>query len=385
MLFSIQTFEQPLAFLLLLFLPVFYVLKYKLRSSREPAQASPDIRFFKGKTATGDAASPSKNTMWNQMRFIFKMNASSPRFWTLIVSKMCILVAGIALIMAAARPYGDTIYDVRAEGIDIFLVLDMSGSMRSLDENIEIVRQRAAENNPVPNRFENAIRVLTDFVEEREMPCHNPDPGKLPRCDRIGMVAFAQEAYLQFPLTTDYQTIRHILSKSQLGDINGSMTAIGDAIARAVAGLRHSNAKSKTIVLITDGEQNGGNVSVAQAIEAAQTYKIPVYTILVGKNSRAVVDLGYNGQHDFQYISIGTDWPLLQEIAQKTGGTPFQTESMNQVAGNLHEILNQLEKNISQNQWDANHVDLAPDFIRFAFALILIAMFLRFLFVRQWP
>lgn len=160
------------------------------------------------------------------------------------------------LALALARPQTrDRGGRVEVEGIDIALVLDMSNSMEATDL--------------MPNRLEAAKRVVDEFISRR-------------KSDRIGVVVFGKEAFTFCPLTLDYSVLRGMLSELQLGHIDGTATAIGNALGVALARLRKSDAKTRVAILLTDGDSNAGNVSPAQAARYAAAMGVKVFTILMG-------------------------------------------------------------------------------------------------------
>src|SRR4051794_32322418 len=162
----------------------------------------------------------------------------------------------VLVIVAASRPQSTRATDdLEVEGIDIVIALDLSGSMQETDL--------------VPNRLEAAKLVIQDFVRRR------PN-------DRLGLVVFGREAFTHIPPTLDHGTFLRMLAELRLGIIDGNGTAIGNGIGVALNRLTHSDAKSKVIIVLTDGENNAGNISPEQAARYAQTLKVKVYTILAG-------------------------------------------------------------------------------------------------------
>jgi Ca-activated chloride channel family protein len=209
------------------------------------------------------------------------------------------LLAIVFFILAMARPQsGSKEQEVTTEGIDIILTLDISSSM-------------LAEDFKPKNRLEVAKIVAKDFVVGRKN-------------DRIGMVVFAGESYTQCPLTLDYGVLLNFIEDVQIGLIEDG-TAIGLALANAVNRLRDSKAKSKVIILLTDGRNNAGELHPLSAAQVAQAMSVRVYTVGAGSRGTALYPI-----HDpifgkrYQRLQVEIDEELLQEIARMTGGKYFR-------------------------------------------------------------
>ncbi|MFZ6034480.1 MAG: vWA domain-containing protein [Melioribacter sp.] len=221
-----------------------------------------------------------------------------------------------ALIVAFARPQtfssGENIY---TEGIDIAIVLDVSGSMLAEDFK--------------PNRLEAAKNVIGDFIRGRTN-------------DRIGLVIFAGESFTQCPLTIDYNVLRNLLAEIKSGMIQDG-TAIGNAIANGVNRLKDSNAKSKVMVLLTDGVNNAGEIDPVTAAQIAQKFGIRIYTVGVGSLGQAP----YPFQTPFgirrQMVPVEIDENLLKQISEITGGKYFRATSNRKLA-EIYEEIDKLEK-----------------------------------------
>ena len=207
----------------------------------------------------------------------------------------CVLGAlGLGLV-ALARPQDrDVTVERSAEGIDIALVLDISTSMKAEDFR--------------PNRFEAAKRVAAEFIDGRVS-------------DRIGLVVFAAQAYTQAPLTLDYRFLKQMLGEVEMGRIEDG-TAIGTALATATARLQDADAKSRVAILLTDGQNNRGEIDPATAAEVAQAMGVRVYAIGVG------ADGGPRGRSPFGGLLGGRapeiDEAVLQSVSEKTGGRYFR-------------------------------------------------------------
>ncbi len=285
-------------------------------------------------------------------------------------------MAALALmIVAAARPCIRTYEEATVEGIDIYVTLDLSGSMQGVDVSDEEFNRSIARGINPPNRFDSAKNVLTDFVTSR-------------RVDRIGMVVFAKDAFLQFPLTLDYSTVLTQLENLELEDIDGNGTAIGNALGRAVAGLKDSEARSKIVILITDGDRRGGNISPMQAAEFAKDLNVNVFPILVGKEGRTRVPVAKNpftGALQYQFREYPVNPKLLEDIAQKTGGKFYKASDQEALRKNLHDILDTYEKTRLQDISDVSRRELGGPFVGLAFFLLLLELVLRFGVVRPFP
>lgn len=245
------------------------------------------------------------------------------------------------------------------EGIDIVLTLDMSGSMQASD-----IR---------PNRFAATQAVVDDFVRRR------PN-------DRVGAVVFARDAYSLMPLTTDKAAVREAIAQLELGNIDGQGTAIGNALGTALNRLRRSHAKSKVVILLTDGDSNSGNISPEQAAELASTMQVKVFTILMGQSDRARVARGRDlfGQPIWGTGSFPVNPELLQSIAERSGGEYFSVSDRAGLERSFHTILDRLEKSEIE---DAGKVygELYPAFAWPGLGLLMIEALLSTLLLRRWP
>jgi Ca-activated chloride channel family protein len=223
-------------------------------------------------------------------------------------------LALLLLILALARPQlGKAEGQYTGQGIDIVLAVDISGSMLSEDFTLPS-GQRAS-------RLEVLKSVVKDFVDRRGS-------------DRIGLVLFAARPYTQCPLTLDHGWLLQNLARARIGMIEDG-TAIGSALATAAGRLEHSDAKSKVIILLTDGQNNAGKVSPTTAADAVKALGIKVYTIGAGTRGLAPYPTrDLFGNKVYQPIKVDIDEDTLKEIAQKTGGTYFRatdTESLQKI------------------------------------------------------
>jgi Ca-activated chloride channel homolog len=232
------------------------------------------------------------------------------------------IVASTLMVVGLARPqlaHGRA--QVTASGIDIMLGLDVSGSMQALD--FKIGGQRV-------NRIDVVKSVVSKFIDER------PD-------DRIGIVAFAGAPYLVSPLTLDHDWLQQNLGRVSVAGVDDG-TAIGSAIAASVNRLRESPAKSKVVILLTDGMNNSGKISPIAAAEAAKALGVKIYTIAVGVRGEAPIPVkDESGETHLVMAKVDVDEKTLQDISALTGGRFYRatdTDSLKEI----YEQINQLEK-----------------------------------------
>ncbi len=228
------------------------------------------------------------------------------------------LLSVALLIVAIARPQeSEENSTVTSEGIDIVMAIDISSSMLARDFE--------------PDRITAAKEVASRFVADRYG-------------DRIGVVVFAGEAYTQSPLTTDQATVQTLLSRVRSGVIEDG-TAIGDGLATAINRLRESDAKSKVVILLTDGVNNRGSIAPLTASQIAGEQGIKVYTIGVGKNGTAPyprVDM-YGNIVDYVQVKVEIDEKTLREISQNTGGEYFRATDEDSLQ-RIYDQINELER-----------------------------------------
>ncbi|MEE0979871.1 MAG: VWA domain-containing protein [Muribaculaceae bacterium] len=221
------------------------------------------------------------------------------------------------LIIMLARPQShDSWNTTNTEGIDIVLALDVSPSMLARDFK--------------PDRLEAAKNVAANFVASREN-------------DNIGLVLFAAESFTGVPMTMDRATLTNYINGIEMGML-GNATAIGDGIVTAINRIKDGQAKSKTIILLTDGTNNTGNVTPKTAAEIAAKYGIKIYTIGIGKNGKALYpQQDYFGRIEYVPQDVVMDEATLKEIAATTGGKYFRATG-NNVLKEVFEQIDQLEK-----------------------------------------
>ncbi|RJQ58267.1 MAG: VWA domain-containing protein [Stygiobacter sp.] len=226
------------------------------------------------------------------------------------------LLALTFLIIAAARPQsfssGENFY---TEGIDIAMVLDISGSMLAEDFK--------------PNRLEAAKKVIDEFIKGRTV-------------DKIGLVIFSGESFTQCPLTIDYSVLRNLLKDIQMGMIEDG-TAIGNAIANGVNRLKDSKAKSKVMILLTDGVNNAGHIDPLTAAQIAQKFGIRIYSIGVGTIGQAPYPFQTPFGIRYQMVPVEIDENILKQIATATGGKYFRATNNRKLA-QIYDEIDQLEK-----------------------------------------
>jgi Ca-activated chloride channel family protein len=263
-------------------------------------------------------------------------------------------------VIALARPQAVMKGEAsKARGIDIMIALDTSGSMRALDFD------------PL-DRMAAAKRAAKNFIEHRKY-------------DRIGLVAFAGVAMLQCPLTLDYGALLEFLDQVEVGVTTTENTAIGTAIATAVNHLKKSTAKSKIIVLMTDGRNNSGEIDPLTAAKAAATLGIKIYTIGVGIRGQSVIPV----QHPIfgrQLVPIEEDLdePSLNQIAQETGGHYYRATSTREF-DDIYDQIDKLEKSEIAAPPPAEFEDRYRPWLLLAMALLASGFILNTTVLRTFP
>ena len=246
----------------------------------------------------------------------------STNFWSLAKSFLWVLrlAAMVLIIIALARPryVAQSTRIKTSKGIDIVMAIDVSASMLARDLT--------------PNRLEALKEVAARFINSR------PN-------DRLGLVEYAGESYTKTPLTSDKTLVLSALKSIEYNTIIEGGTAIGMGLATSVNRLKESRAKSKVIILLTDGVNNSGFIDPRTASELAVEFGIKVYTIGLGSNGLALSPVGMrpNGQFQYGKVPVEIDEALLQEIAQTTGGLYFRATN-NSKLGEIYDEINKLEK-----------------------------------------
>jgi Ca-activated chloride channel family protein len=274
--------------------------------------------------------------------------------------RACLIVALALIAVALARPQRLTTDAAEVEGIDIVVTLDVSNSME--------------ERDMVPDRITAAKRVIEEFIRRNAS-------------NRIGLVIFGKEAFTQCPLTLDASAVIGLLKEVRIGLVDGRGTAIGNALGTAVNRLRKSSAKSKVIVLVTDGDDNASKLDPRKAAKFAQAFGIKVFTILIGRDSLAVE--APPGQDRFgNLIRPQPRYPvnpkLLEEIADQTGGMPYLATDTVALEKRFQAILEELDRSKLRAQ-TPHYAELYPSLVGPALMLILLDIFLGLTRFRRFP
>ena len=224
--------------------------------------------------------------------------------------------AMVLIVIAIARPRSsEEMERIDTEGIDIILAMDGSTSMLARDLT--------------PDRINASKDIAIEFISQRPT-------------DRMGIVVFAGESFTQCPLTTDRATLINLMKEVQT-DLIEDGTAIGNGLATAVARMKDSDAKSRVVILLTDGVNNRGEISPQMAAEIAKTYGVRVYTIGVGKEGMAPYPVMTPWGVEIQNVKVEIDEALLSEIAESTGGRYFRATDNTKLA-EIYSEINKMEK-----------------------------------------
>ncbi len=267
------------------------------------------------------------------------------------------LIALALLIIAVARPQSGRAREIiSGEGVDIAIVLDISGSMAALDFD--------------PNRLNAARNVIHEFIDSRQY-------------DRIGLVIFATEAFSQVPPTLDYDVLKRILDETQVSwDIGlDSGTAIGLGLANGANMLRDSEADSRVIILLTDGANNSGQIDPLTAAQIAKALDIRVYTIGAARPGPAALPFP-DGRIEYRDSEI--DEETLKEIAEITGGLYFRAEDELGLQ-EIYDTINELERSKVEVRTFTRYTELAVWFIIVAVFLLALEALLRRSVLRKIP
>jgi Ca-activated chloride channel family protein len=291
-----MTFAHPWFLLLLLFLPLFAWLKGK--RGVPPAFVYSSVQLVRG-----------------------MQNISRSRPGGFLPSLRW-FVLGVFIVALAQPRLSKSTTEVKASGIDIVAALDLSGSMISEDFVV---------NGGRVNRVNMAKSVLKDFIDRR------PN-------DRIGLVVFAAQAFIATPLTLDHDYLQENLARLEIGTINSDATAIGDALTTAINRLRDLKAKSKIIILATDGQNNSGKVDPLVAADAAAALGVKIYTVGIGEQGMAPMPVFMGGQKvGYQNEPVDVDEDTLQKIADKTGGKYYRADNAEKFQ-KIYAEIDKLEK-----------------------------------------
>jgi Ca-activated chloride channel homolog len=325
------SFGQPWCFLLLLLLPALLVW-YVLKNNRQMSAV-----------VISDAAAPGLGNWKTGLRHLpFALR----------------LLALCCIITALARPQTKTEeQNAEGEGVDIMLCIDVSGSMKAQDL--------------LPNRLEAAKNVAVDFVKRR-------------LTDRIGVVIFSGESFTQCPLTTNHGVLQQAIESIRNGLLEDG-TAIGSGLGTSVDRLRTSKAKTKIIILLTDGVNNGGLIDPNTAKEIAKAFKIRVYTIGVGTDGYARIPTRTPlGDTVMQQQKVAIDEKLLTQIATETGAKYFRAKD-NEGLKNIYNEIDGLEKSKMTITPYTRYTEEFLPLVIAALALLLLEMLLKFTVFRKFP
>jgi len=267
------------------------------------------------------------------------------------------MLALVFLIIALARPQNFSAgQSVNAEGIDIAMVLDISGSMLAEDFK--------------PNRLDAAKNVIDNFIRARTT-------------DRIGLVIFSREAFTQCPLTIDYSVLRNLLGDIRTGMIEDG-TAIGNGIANGINRLKDSDAESRVIILLTDGVNNAGEVDPISAAEIASTFGIRIYTIGVGTRGQAPYPVQTPFGTRYQMVPVEIDEVILKKIADITGGEYFRATN-NRALEEIYNKIDKMEKTKIEITSYRNAKELFAGWLGIGFILLLLELIASKTILRKLP
>lgn len=265
------------------------------------------------------------------------------------------------LVVALAQPrFTRSETRVRASGVDIVVALDLSGSMAA--EDFEIRGKQV-------NRLAMAKDVLSKFIEQRPS-------------DRIGLVAFATDAYVVAPLTLDHDFLKKHLERLELGAIDNSRTAIGSGLSTALNRVKDLKSKSQIVILMTDGQNNAGKIAPETAAEAARALNIKVYTIGVGTQGQAPVPVYYGTRKvGYRMEPVNIDEDTLRRIAKATGGAYYRADNAERFRA-IYAEIDRMEKTEADVKKFARHRELfgwamAPGMVIFILELLLANTVLR--------
>ncbi len=273
------------------------------------------------------------------------------------------LAALCLLVLALMRPQkGIEETKIKTEGIDIVLAVDVSGSM--LAEDFVLNGERK-------NRLEAVKEVVRDFIKKRSN-------------DRIGLVVFAGQAYMQCPLTLDYGVLLKFLDKIDIGMIEDG-TAVGDGLATALARLKDIESKSKVVILLTDGVNNAGQIDPLNAAGLARALGVKVYTIGAGSKGKVPYPAqDFFGNKVYQWVIIDVDDESLRKIADETGGKYFRATDTKKLQQIYNEI-DRLERTKMEVTSYGDYKELFIPFVLIALLLMIIEVTLRYTVLRTLP
>ena len=263
----------------------------------------------------------------------------------------------VMIVIAIARPRSsEQMERIDTEGIDIILAMDVSTSMLARDLT--------------PDRISASKDIAIEFISQRPS-------------DRMGIVVFAGESFTQCPLTTDRATLINLMKEVQT-DLIEDGTAIGNGLATAVARMKDSDARSRVVILLTDGVNNRGEISPQMAAEIAKTYGVRVYTIGVGKEGMAPYPVMTPWGIEVQNVKVEIDEKLLAEIAESTGGRYFRATDNTKLA-EIYSEINRMEKARTTIDSFPIYKELFLGFALLALAGLLLELVLNWFVIRRLP
>lgn len=287
----------------------------------------------------------------------WKLSGGSVLSWIRHMPFVLRILAIVMIIIAIARPRSSEKIDkVDTEGIDIMLTMDVSTSMLARDFK--------------PDRISAAKDIAIEFISQRPS-------------DRIGIVVFAGESYTQCPLTTDRATLINLMKEVQT-DLIEDGTAIGNGLATAVARLKDSDAKSRVVILLTDGVNNRGEITPQMAAEIAKTYGVRVYTIGVGAMGTAPYPVMTPWGVDIQNVRVEIDEKLLEEIASATGGRYFRATDNTKLM-EIYSEINKMEKARTTVDSFPIYKELFGTYALVALAALLLELIIKLFVIRRLP
>ena len=267
------------------------------------------------------------------------------------------IFALVMIIIAIARPRtSEEMEKIDTEGIDIVLAMDVSTSMLARDLT--------------PDRISASKDIAIEFISQRPS-------------DRMGIVVFAGESFTQCPLTTDRATLINLMKEVQT-DIIEDGTAIGNGLATAVARMKDSDAKSRVVILLTDGVNNRGEISPQMSAEIAKTYGVRVYTIGVGKEGMAPYPVMTPWGVEVQNVKVEIDEKLLSEIAESTGGRYFRATDNTKLA-EIYSEINKMEKARTTVDSFPVYKELFAGYALLALLALLLELVFNWFVIRRLP
>jgi len=287
----------------------------------------------------------------------FKTKSFKSKLYPLLNTLRIISIALVIIALSRPQEISNSSRTKTSSGIDIVIAVDISSSMLAQDLK--------------PNRLEALKSVASEFINDRIN-------------DRIGLVIYAGESYTKTPVTSDKEVVINSLTEISFDGIIDDGTAIGMGLATSVNRLKDSKAKSKVIILLTDGVNNSGFIDPSTAADLASTYGIKTYTIGLGTNgnARAPVALNPNGSFRFGITKVEIDEDLLNEVADKTGGKYFRATD-NRKLEEIYEEINKLEKTEVEEIKYSDIDEKYRPFVLLAFALISLELFLKYVIFRS--